>query len=171
MDLCRRIQNNNVQFTRIEIGQHRHTWVQTKEQTKIIARSSVGRSFSSTSFRNAKSYLTFVFISILLDTNVEGLAQRSKFLGPIHRGMGTVKIGILWSSLDKGESLSCQITSPFNKNIHYFEGDVFNFTLKTTQLFVKWGSYLASQWLSSLSKELHGCTYDIIVRCQVNYRP
>ena len=59
-----------------------------------------------------------------------------------------------WSSLDKGESLACQITSPFNKKIGSFCKALFLISFaKTTQLIVEWGSYLAS---SSLTKELHG---------------
>ena len=49
-----------------------------------------------------------------------------------------------WSSLDKGESLACQITTPFNKRIDCFVLILF---AKTTQLIVELGSYLASQWL------------------------
>ena len=41
------------------------------------------------------------------------------------------------SSLDKEESLTCQITSPFNKKIESFERQSFNFYLKTTQLIVE----------------------------------
>ena len=36
-----------------------------------------------------------------------------------------------WSSLDKGESLACQINSSFNKKIGCFEKQSFKFHLKT----------------------------------------
>ena len=35
-----------------------------------------------------------------------------------------------WSSLDEGESLACQITIPFNKNIGCFVRQSFNFIFK-----------------------------------------
>ena len=35
-----------------------------------------------------------------------------------------------WSSLDKGESLACQITFPFNQKIGCLKLDLFNFILK-----------------------------------------
>ena len=42
-----------------------------------------------------------------------------------------------WSSLDKGESLACQITSPFNKMIVWFCKAIFLILFsKTTQLIV-----------------------------------
>ena len=50
-----------------------------------------------------------------------------------------------WSSLDKGESLACQITSPFNKNIGWFCNAFLILFSSTTQLIVVWQSYLASQ--------------------------
>ena len=44
-----------------------------------------------------------------------------------------------WSSLDKGESLAC----PIEQKDMLFCKAIF-LILKTTQLIVKWGSYLAS---------------------------
>ena len=53
-----------------------------------------------------------------------------------------------WSSLEKGESLACQKTSPFNKKIGSFCKAIFLILFaKTTQLIVEWGSYLVSQLL------------------------
>ena len=47
-----------------------------------------------------------------------------------------------------GQSLACQITSPFNKKIGWFCKAIFLILFaKTTQLIVEWRSYLASQWL------------------------
>ena len=45
-----------------------------------------------------------------------------------------------WSSLDKRESLACQITSPFNKKIGCLCKATFLILFaKTTQLIVEWG--------------------------------
>ena len=62
--------------------------------------------------------------------------------------MRGVWIAISWTSLDKGESLACQITSPFNKKLGSFCKSFFLFLFsKTTQLIVERGNYLVRQWL------------------------
>ena len=59
-----------------------------------------------------------------------------------------------WSSLDKEESMACQLTSPFNKKIGCFlKGHLLYFVLKTTQPIVKLWSYLTSQWLREWERE------------------
>ena len=52
-----------------------------------------------------------------------------------------------WSSLDKGESLACQIKFfPIQQKDRLFCKAIFLILFaKTTQLIVEWGSYLASQ--------------------------
>ena len=53
-----------------------------------------------------------------------------------------------WSSLDKEESLACQITSPFNKKIGCFcKAIILILFKKQPSLLLNGGSYLASQWL------------------------
>ena len=59
--------------------------------------------------------------------------------------MLTIQTTFPASSLDRGESLlACQITSPIQQKDRLFVMH-FNFSLKTTQLIIEWGSYLASQ--------------------------
>ena len=48
-----------------------------------------------------------------------------------------------WSSLDKGESLTCQITSPFKKIGCFCKAIFLILSSKTTHLIVEWRSYLA----------------------------
>ena len=55
-----------------------------------------------------------------------------------------------WSSLEKGESLACQITSPFKNKLCCFE-EIFKFDLKNN-LAYSWIGKLSD---SSLSKERH----------------
>ena len=51
-----------------------------------------------------------------------------------------------WSSLDKEESLACQIASPFNKKLGCnLKIKLKRLPFKTTNIFVELGSYLASQ--------------------------
>ena len=55
-----------------------------------------------------------------------------------------------WTSLDKYESLACQITSSFDNKLCFLKNKYTRLPYKTTYLFVEWGSYLANQINNSM---------------------